>query len=113
MWATQAWFQAQSSRCYRAYPEFTKKIRGGRPLATPFLVLSTRLVFEALADVAHRLLSHELSARVEVGRRDTAVDLEIELHYGPEPLEERLLAKGTGQVARLEGFLLGRTKVEA
>ena len=36
-------------------------------------------------------MEHELRARVEVRGRDAAVDLEIELHDGPEALQERLL----------------------
>src|SRR5687768_5228163 len=56
-------------------------------------------VLEPAADGADRLLGHELGPGVEVGGRDAAVDLQIELHHGPEALQERLLAQRPGEIA--------------
>src|SRR5262245_3790957 len=72
-----------------------------------------RSVLEALADIADGILGHELGARVEVGRRDAAVDLQIELHHRPEALQEGLLPKSAGQIAALHAFLLGWSEIEA
>ena len=71
------------------------------------------LVLEPFSDVADCVLRHELGARVEVGRCDAAVDLQIELHDRPKTLQERLLSECAGEVARRKRFLLRRAEVEA
>ena len=88
-------------------------MRGRAPALPRQVSAASRSVLEALADVADRLLRHELGARVEVGRRDAAVDLQPELHDRPEALQEGLLPERAGEVAALQRILLGRAEVEA
>ena len=66
---------------------------GGRARALPPVGAPIGLssVLEAAADLLDVLPRHELGARVEVGRRDAAIDLQIELHDRPEALQERLV----------------------
>src|SRR6185436_521520 len=68
---------------------------------------------QALADVFDVSLGHQLRPGVQIGGRDAAIDLEIELHHRPEALQERLLAERAGQVAGADGVLLHRSEVEA
>src|SRR5204863_689789 len=72
-----------------------------------------RLVFEALADITHCALGHELSAGIEVGGGNPAIDLQIELHDWPEALEEGLLPERSGECAGLDPFELLGSKIVA
>src|SRR5262245_59432521 len=69
-----------------------------RSLPHGFQTFEPKSVLEALADFFDIILRHELSARVEIGGRDAAVDLQVKLHDRPEALQERLLTKRAGQV---------------
>src|SRR5579862_5937239 len=73
----------------------------------------SRSVLEALADFFDIVLGHELGARVQVRRRDIAVNLQIELNNRIEALQERLLSERTHQRAGLDLLELLWTKIEA
>src|SRR6476661_7090362 len=55
-----------------------------------FVCLPAALVLVALADVADIGLGDELGLGVEIGRRDAAIDLQVELHDRIEALQEGL-----------------------
>src|SRR5215207_11297777 len=68
-------------------------------------------VLEAFSHRFNILLDHDLSPRIQIGRCYPAIDLQIELHDRPEPLQKRLLAERTGERAGFEAFQDWRAEI--